>query len=368
MLSPNELDQMMHSIIQRVATGPDLSKDIDQEEARIGMQGILEEAVDPVRAAIFLIALRMKRETAEENRGVLQAILDSTERVTAEVDEVVDIADPYDGYNRTIPAAPFLAPLLAECGLHVVTHGLDSVGPKYGVTHRHVMAAAGVDVDLSTQAAAARLADPALGWSYVDQASFAPRLHQLVELRRKMIKRSVITTVEVLAKPIEGRLKTRFVTGYVHKPYPPVYAMLARHAGFDSALLVRGVEGGVIPSLRQAGKYFAYHNQGNEIGVDIDPVELGIEQSYRTVPIPNDVPQSAKGEGAVTLTDVPAAARKAAELGLAALNGERGATYDSLAYAGGLILHHTGESANLPDGVDLARSVLDSGKAAARVK
>jgi len=362
-----ELDRTMQSIIQRIATGPDLSKDIEMDEARLGMQGLLEDAVDPVRAAIFLIALRMKRETREENRGVLQAILDSVDRVTADVDEVVDIADPYDGYNRTIPASPFLAPLLAECGLRVVSHGLDAVGPKYGITHRHVLAAAGIDVDLNTRDAAARLADDSLGWAYVDQAQFVPQLHDLIDLRRKMIKRSVITTVEVLAKPIAGRQRTHFVTGYVHKPYPPVYCDLARLAGFDSAIIVRGVEGGVIPSLRQAGKYFAYSELGEEVGYDIDPAQLNIQQEARCVPIPADVPQTSKGEGAITVTDIPAGARKAAELGRAALHGEKGATYDSLVYAGAVILKQLGKTASLADAAEMLRGVLDSGKAAARL-
>jgi anthranilate phosphoribosyltransferase len=359
---------MMVSIIQRIATGPDLSKDIEMEEARLGMKGLLEEAVDPVRAAIFLIALRMKRETREENRGVLQAILDHTDRVTADVDEVIDIADPYDGYNRTIPASPFLAPMLAEYGLPAISHGLNAVGPKYGITHRHVLQAAGVDVDLSTKDAAARLSDESLGWAYVDQASFAPKLHDLIDLRRKMIKRSVITTVEVLAKPIVGREKTHFVTGYVHKPYPPVYADLARLAGFDTAVLVRGVEGGVIPSLRQAGKYFGYHDLGEEIGHDIEPSDVGIEQEARCVPIPDDVPQTAKGEGAITVTDIPAGAKKAAELGMAALGGEKGATYDSLIYSGAILLRHLGKVDSLAEGADALRAVLDSGKAATRVR
>jgi anthranilate phosphoribosyltransferase len=366
-LSQQELDGMMVSIIQRIATGPDLSKDIEQEEARQGMLALLNDAVDPVRAGIFLIALRMKRETREENRGVLQAILDTTDRATAEVDEVVDIADPYDGYNRTIPASPFLGPLLAEFGLHVVSHGLDAVGPKYGITHRHVLQAAGVDVDLKTREAAARLSNPQLGWAYVDQAQFAPQLHDLIDLRRKMIKRSVITTVEVLAKPIAGRERTHFVTGYVHKPYPPVYADLARLAGFDSAILVRGVEGGVIPSLRQAGRYFGYHDLGEEIGHDIAPGDIGIQQDARCVPIPEDVPQTAKGEGAVTVTDIPVGARKAADLGMAALQGEKGATYDSLVYSGAIILQHLGRAGSLAEGAEALRAILDSGKAAARV-
>jgi len=362
-----QLDETMVSIIQRIATGPDLSKDIEQHEARLGMLGLLQDAVDPVRAGIFLIALRMKRETREENRGVLQAILDVTDRAVADVEELVDIADPYDGYNRTLPASPFLGPLLAELGIPAVSHGLDKVGPKYGITHRHVLAAAGVDVDLSTADAARRLSDPSLGWAYADQARFCAPLHDLMDLRRKMIKRSVITTVEVLAKPIAARGKTHFVTGYVHKPYPPVYADLARLAGFDSALLIRGVEGGVIPSLRQAGKYFAYHDMGEETGFDIDPTSIGIQQETRCVPVPEDIPQSAKGEGTVTITDIPAGAQRSADMGLAALNGEKGATYDSLVYSGALILQHLGKSGSLEEGAEQIKAVLDSGKAAARV-
>jgi anthranilate phosphoribosyltransferase len=144
-LNPNpnpipDLARTMHSIIQRIATGPELSKDISVEEARLGMQAILENAVDPVQAGIFFIALRMKRESNDEFKGILDAILNATQRVTAEVDEVVDIADPYDGYNRCLPAAPFLSPLLAELGVPAVCHGLEAVGPKYGVTARHVHA------------------------------------------------------------------------------------------------------------------------------------------------------------------------------------------------------------------------------------
>ncbi|MGH8658897.1 MAG: anthranilate phosphoribosyltransferase, partial [Gammaproteobacteria bacterium] len=52
---------LMRSIIQRIATGPELSKDISREEAQAGMRSILEGKIDPVQAGIFLIALRMKR-------------------------------------------------------------------------------------------------------------------------------------------------------------------------------------------------------------------------------------------------------------------------------------------------------------------
>ncbi|MGH8661552.1 MAG: anthranilate phosphoribosyltransferase, partial [Burkholderiales bacterium] len=276
---------LMRSILQRIATGPELSKDITREEARAGMQLVLEGRVDPVQAGIFLIALRMKRETDEENLGVLEAVRAAATRAAAAVDEVMDVADPYDGYARTLPAAPFLPAVLAACGLPAISHGVERMGPKYGITHRQVLRAAGAPVELPVADAAARVADPRIGWAYVDQRAFCPKLHDLARLRELIVKRPAITTVEVLAGPVRARRRTHLITGYVHKAYPRIYALLARAAGFDSALIVRGIEGGVIPSLRASGKAFCYHDLGPERERDLAPADFGIEP-LRGAPMP----------------------------------------------------------------------------------
>lgn len=364
---PSDPGLLMRSIIQRIATGPELSKDISREEARLGTRAILENLVDPVQAAIFFIALRMKRETLDENRGVMDAVLETTKRVVADVDEVVDIGDPYDGYTRCLPTAPFLGPLLAELGVHVVSHGLDRVGPKYGVCARHILQAAGVPVDLTPSQAAARLSDPALGWTYLDQAQSNPGLHNMVGLRSQIIKRPVLTTVEVLSKPVAGRNKTHFITGFVHKPYPPIYAELARVAGFDSACIIRGVEGGVVPSLRQAGRYFYYHDMGPESEVAIDPAALGIQQEVRAVPLPGSVGGAEGEDEIVAAIDIHATARAAAEAGMLALQGTKGAFYDALVLSGAIVLHHVGKASSVADAAAQIRAVLDSGRAAKRV-
>ena len=100
-----------------------------------------------------------------------------------------------------------------------------------GITARKVLRDLTVNVDLSPAEAAKRVADPKIGWAYVDQRAFCPTLHDLTDLRSRFVKRPVLTTVEVLLKPVCGRSRTHFVTGYVHKPYPAKYAALARHAG-----------------------------------------------------------------------------------------------------------------------------------------
>ena len=362
--SQQEIDAFMRSAIGRVATGPDYSKDLSFEEARNVMRYILEDVADPIQAGVYLIALRMKRETEEENGGSLQAILDQTHRVVADVDTVVDIAEPYDGYMRGAPVMAFLPALLAACGLPAVSHGLEEVGPKFGVTHRKVLRAAGVNVDLTPEQAVQRINSENIGWSYIDQASFCPSLHDLVSLRKRIIKRPVLTTVEVLAKPICGKKSTHLMTGYVHKPYPPVYEKLAKLAGFDSSIIIRGVEGGVTPALNKPAKYFEYFGtDGDLLEVDITPADLGISQSQRCVPVPEHVTQI--DESGEAIVNVEALSEESAQLGLDALNGKEGLAQDCLKYSAAIVLKHLGKTNSLKEGAQMASEVIASGKAMA---
>ena len=353
----------MRSILQRIATGPELSKDITREEAREGMRLVLDGRVDPVQAGVFLIALRMKRETDDEVCGVLDAIHETTQRVIAPVEELIDIADPYDGSNRSLPVAPFLPAVLAACGVPAVSHGVEAMGPKYGVTHRQVLRAAGLPVDLSVEEAAAHISDPNIGWAYVDQRVFAPKLYALAPLRELIVKRPAVTTVEGLAGPIRARGKTHWLTGYVHKPYPRIYALLARAAGFDSALIVRGVEGGVIPSLRQEGKFFFYRGKLAEQEQAIVPSDFGFANGLQPPPIPEGLrPQPNDGDAPIPL-DTAAIARAAADAGMRALKGEPGPAHDGLVTAAAVCLWHLGKHASFQSAADSVRTALNGGNA-----
>ena len=89
--------------------------------------------------------------------------------------------------------------MLAACGVPAFCHGVGSVGPKFGASHAQVLQAAGIAVDETPEKVAARLGDAAIGWGYVDQSRFCPKLHGLTDLRRLMVKRPAITTTEVRA-------------------------------------------------------------------------------------------------------------------------------------------------------------------------
>ena len=360
-------EKTMTSIIQRVATGPQMSKSISYDEARAGMHLVLAELADPIQSAVFLIGLRVKRETDDENKGVLQGIRDNTKTVVADVDELVDIADPYNGYGRSLPSSPFLPVLLAEAGAPAVSHGIETVGPKFGVTHNQVLQAAGVSVELTGEEAGKQISNPEIGWAYVDQRSFCPSLFGLADFRKRIVKRAAISTAEVLTGPVRGRKKTHLLTGYVHNEYPPIYTMLARHSGFDSALLLRGTEGGVTPSLRKRGEFVRYWEQGEDTVVEADPAEIGIEQVNRLVPIPPALLPKKDREFGPDENNAEIA-KLAAKEGLAALEGENSPTSDALLYSASLTLWHLGRYDSVPDAAFVVREILSSGTTVERFR
>jgi len=348
---------LIRSIIQRIATGPELSKNIGLEEASTAMSAILDGEIDDVQSAIFLIALRMKRETIEENFGILDALLQATGRQQADVEDLVDLGDPYSGYNRSIPISAFLPPLLAELGLPCIIHGLDAVTPKFGLTHKHVNQALGNNTELSIGEAKAQLEDSNKGWAYLDQSCYCAPLHDLVPLRNKIVKRTVVNTVESLVGPIRAK-RTHSILGFVHKPYPPIYASLTARAGFDTSLVIRGVEGGVVPSLRQKGLMISYVGEVEKSRVEIDPKAMGIEQALRAIAFPSNM---------TTENNKTILAEHTVTLGRSALAGERGLFYDGLVYATSLILWHLEKFTDLSSAADYVREVLDSGRAVTRL-
>jgi len=361
--------EFMRDVLQRIATGPTLSKDLPREDAYRAMRIILDGQADEIQAGIFLIALRMKRETDDELAGVLDAVNGGVADQALAVDHLLTLVDPYDGYLRGTPAAPFLPAVLAACGERVLSHGMLSMGPKFGASHESVLREAGVEMPATLDAAAGLLESDDCGWAYLPQSVMAPELAALTALRTRIVKRPCLTTLEVAVKPYQPRVGCHLVTGFVHKPYPPIYAKLAVVGGFQSSIMVRGVEGGVVPSLTQASRYFVSEDGESLTQVELEPSVLGIERKERAVPLPETlVNDSVRSVKAPDNPFADALAVHAAALGLAALQGSEGYTRDSLIYSAAVILQARGSASSLVDAAERVRQVLDNGAALNRFK
>ena len=235
------------------------------------------------------------------------------------------------------------------------------------MTHHQILQAAGVSVELTGEEAGKQISNLEIGWAYVDQSQFCPSLFGMAEFRKKIVKRAAISTAEVLTGPVRGRNKTHLLTGYVHNEYPPIYTMLARHSGFNSALLMRGTEGGVTPSLCKRGEFVRYWEQSKDVVVEADTSKIGIEQENRLVPIAHALMPIIDREFGPDENNAEIA-KLAAKEGLANIEGKKSATCDALLYSASLTLWHLGRYDSVPDAASMVREILFSGKAAARFR
>lgn len=351
----------MREVIQRVAVGPDRGRDISSAEAEQVMTAILQGQINDVQTAVFLIALRMKRESLDECIGLFKALQNSLKPTLADVDELVCLADPFDGYVRHLPMSPFLPIVLAACGMPSLMHGVESVGPKHGITACKVYKLAGIDVQLDATSVAASIS--ANGWSYIDQSQYASSLFTLQGLRDQIVKRTAVTTLERLLMPIKAQGKTHFVLGYVHKAYPQIYAAVAQIAGYDSALLIKGVEGGLTPALNKPLRRF-YFDVSELRTMDFSNEE--IVQQYKQV-LNTEGLDNYKQQAEQIKQDSEPQGQKVVEdcltIGLDVLSGKQSVARDSLCLAAGQILWAHKRADSLLDGIQKIAHVLDNGKA-----
>ena len=90
-------------------------------------------------------------KTEDKNKSIFQAILDRTEIIEVEVDQLVHIADPQRGYVGSHPSSTFLASLLEESCVSGVSTGIKTITPRFGVTHSQILVVVGEPVILSQE-------------------------------------------------------------------------------------------------------------------------------------------------------------------------------------------------------------------------
>ncbi len=345
------IDHIVRTAIQDIAVGPDRGRDISRDAAQKVMHAVLKKQVDEVQVGIFLIALRMKRETLNEFTGLYSALLSETESIVSNVETVVSLADPFDGYLRNVTMTPFIPAVLAANGLHSVIHGVNSVGPKHGVTANKVYKLAGIDTGLSVERAAKKM--ESVGFCYVDQSLYSPSLYALQDLRHRIVKRSALTTLERLLIPIRGQSHTRLVLGYVHKAYPDIYTRLAFEGGFDHVLLLKGVEGGLAPALNKPLRRFVFDG--------VCPEDVDSNKSVLDTPF-----SGSASCAALPMQQDQDMVEQCLERGLEVLKGHSGVARDSLSLACAQILTAYDIQLSFNQALEKVNACLDNGAALER--
>ncbi|MDX6475406.1 MAG: anthranilate phosphoribosyltransferase, partial [Gaiellaceae bacterium] len=314
-------------------------KDLTREDARQVMDTIMSGEATPAQIGGFLVALRLKGETADEIAGAAEAMRAHVVPVRPKRQDLVDTAGTGGDGGRTFNISTAAALLAAAAGAGVAKHGNKSVSGPGSVD---VLEALGFELALSPE----RIADSidTLGFGFMFAPTHHPAMKHAAPVRRELAARTVFNVLGPLTNPAGARAQ---VVGVYSPLLVPVIADVLAKLGARRAFVVHGAGG--IDELSPAGPNLVCEVvDGSVRRREIDPLDLGVERCD---------PKELRGGSAEEN------ARKIREVFEGGNGGPRSAI---LLNAAGAIAAG-GHAADLKEGVAIAREALDSGAAVARL-
>jgi anthranilate phosphoribosyltransferase len=183
----------------------------------------------------FLVALRMKGETALELAGFARAMRERMVTVDAGAD-VIDIVGTGGDGAGTFNISTVAAMVLAGAGVHVAKHGNRAISGKVGSAD--VLEALGVRIAMTPEEAARAVREIGLGFL------FAPHLHPAMKnvqgVRRELKMRTVFNLLGPLANPARARTQ---VIGAASPEIARIMAEALSELGTGLSFVVHGQDG-----------------------------------------------------------------------------------------------------------------------------
>ena len=313
-------------------------RDLSTEQARAAMSEILDGAASPAQIAGFIVALRMKGETVDELNGLLQAMLDAAERVELPPGQpVVDVVGTGGDRAHTINVSTLAALVVAGAGGRVCKHGNRAASSATGSAD--VLEALGVRIDCGPAEVARCVAEAGIGFC------FAPRYHAAMRhagpTRRELGIPTAFNILGPLANPAGAR---RLMIGVADATMAERMAGVLAARGAERALIVHGDDG--LDELTVATTSQVVELRDGAVSTyAVDPAALGFEPAPAESLVGGDPATNA------------ALARRV-------LDGEHGPRRDIVTLNAAAALIAAGLVDALADGIALARTSIDQGRAA----
>lgn len=322
-------------ILHRIVAGENLPA----ADARAAMLAFLEGEASLPRLAAFLVALKMKGETAPELAGFARALREKMTRVPVD-GPVCDNCGTGGDNLGTFNVSTVAALVIAGAGLPVAKHGNRSVSSNCGSAD--LFEALGVQLTTDPDSAARCLRET--GLVYLHAPAFHPAMKQAQPVRLELRMRTVFNLVGPLANPAGAPLQV-VGTG------TPEAAEILAHALADlapaRALVVSGFEG--LDEISICGPTLVYDVRPGEVRRHVwTPADFGLRQG--------------------SLHELQGGDREAnAAIAREILAGGGGARRDIVVANAAAMLYIANAAATLKQAARLAQEAIDSGAAAQKL-
>ncbi len=308
---------------------------LDASEARDAFAAIMDGQVSPPRLAGFLVALRLRGETASEIAAFAGVMRARVIPIRSDHPVLLDTCGTGGDGAGTFNISTLAAIVAAAAGCAVAKHGNRSVSSRCGSAD--LLLSLGVRVDAGVEQVERALREVGLGFLY------APALHgamrHAAEVRRELGVRTVFNLLGPLTNPAGAR---RQLVGVYDRAKVEVLAEVLRTLGSERAMVVHG--GGLDEIALHAETAVAELRDGRIRVFTITPEDAGLRGAPLAAIAGGSPEDNAAIAGAI-------------------LRGERGPRRDVVLLNAAAALVVAGRAADLREGVAVAAGAIDSGAA-----
>ena len=317
-------------------------RSLDRPRSRAVMDHIMRGEATPAQIGGFLIALRLKGETADEIAGFAEAMRAHVVPVRPERADLVDTAGTGGDGAHTLNISTAAALVAAAAGAAVAKHGNRAVSSSSGSAD--VLEALGFELELPPERIARSI--DALGFGFMFAPTHHPAMRHAAPVRRELATRTVFNVLGPLTNPAGARAQV--VGVYAPELVRTIAEVLAR-LGARRAFVVHGAAG--IDELSPAGPNLVGEVVDGDVRERmIDPIELGV---------PRCDPAELAGGGP---------AENAARIRAIFEGDENAGAKDAILLNAAGAIAAGGHAVDLREGLGYAREALESGAAAARLE
>ena len=328
----NNLDALTRTIDHR---------EIFHDEMLALVRRIMSGEMSPVMMAALLVGLRVKKETIGEITAAAQVMREfSTKVEVADRTHLVDIVGTGGDGSHTFNISTCSMFVAAAAGARVSKHGNRSVSSKSGSAD--VLEALGVPLTLSPAAIATCIADTGIGFMFAP--NHHPAMKNVGPVRKEFGIRTIFNILGPLTNPADA---PNILMGVFHADLVGIQVRALQRLGAEHAVVVYGRDGMDEVSLGAATMVGEYKDGGIH-EYEIHPEDFGLTMaSNRALRV--ETPEQSKALLRSVLANEPGAAR------------------DIVILNAGVALYAANVCSTMQDGVALARDVLASGKALAKM-
>lgn len=310
-------------------------ENLSYQEAEEVMNEIMEGKATAVQMSSYLTALSMKGETVDEITASAAAMRSHCVRLLHEMDVLEIVGTGGDGSN-SFNISTTSALVISAAGVPVAKHGNRAASSKCGAAD--VLEALGVNIGVQPEVSTALLEQ--IGICFLFAQNYHIAMKYVAPVRKELGIRTIFNILGPLANPAGANMELMGV--YDEALVEPLAQVLA-NLGVKRAMVVYGTDGLDEISMSAPTKVCEVRD-GSFTSYMLTPEEFGFARCGK-----EELAGGTPTENAEITREI--------------LSGAAGAKRDAVLLNSGAAIYLAGKAASIRDGVQMAKEMIDSGKA-----